>query len=117
MVTGRAHPSAASLSDLAAYKPTEPKRLSVVCGLRAARVAGSAEMLLSIPVTMVFLRTMFVVMLVLDCLVCVYGERLEDTSDYQTCIANPAGCTYLCVPPSSCPPACVPPGRSCPRTG
>ena len=45
---------------------------------------------------MLFVVTMlFVVMLVLDCLVCVYGERIEDRSEYLTCIANPAGCTYL----------------------
>jgi hypothetical protein len=59
------------------------------------------NMPLSIPVTMVFLRTMFVVMLMLDCLVCVYGERLEDRSEYLNCIANPAGCTdlYAARPP------------------
>jgi hypothetical protein len=31
----------------------------------------------------------------LDCLLCVYGVRVEDRSEYRTCIANPAGCTYL----------------------
>jgi hypothetical protein len=50
---------------------------------------------LPIQVTMVFMRAMLVVMLMLDCLLCVYGERLEDDSRYRTCIANPAGCTYL----------------------
>jgi hypothetical protein len=62
---------------------------------------------------------LLVVMLVLDCLVCVYGVRLEDTTggySYQACIANPAYCGIMCVPPSPCPPACVTPGRSCPRT-
>jgi hypothetical protein len=56
---------------------------------------------LSILVTMAFLRTMFVVMLVLDCLLCVYGVRLEDRSEYQACIANPAGCgrLYAARPP------------------
>jgi hypothetical protein len=44
---------------------------------------------------MLFVMNMLFVMLVLDCLVCVYGVRLEDRSEYQTCIANPAGCTYL----------------------
>ena len=62
---------------------------------------------LSIPVTMVFLRTMFVVMLMLDCLVCVYGERLEDRSEYLNCIANPAGCTELYAARPS------PPGSVC----
>jgi hypothetical protein len=38
---------------------------------------------------------LFVVLLMLDCLVCVYGVRLEDHSTYLTCIANPAGCTEL----------------------
>jgi hypothetical protein len=50
---------------------------------------------LPIQVTMVFMRAMFVVMLMLDCLVCVYGVRVEDRSEYLTCIANPAGCTRL----------------------
>ena len=50
---------------------------------------------LPIQVTMLFMRAMFVVMLMLDCLMCVYGVRVEDTSEYLTCIANPAGCTYL----------------------
>jgi hypothetical protein len=44
---------------------------------------------------MVFMVNMFVVMLVLDCLVCVYGVRVEDHSRYQTCINNPAGCTSM----------------------
>jgi hypothetical protein len=44
---------------------------------------------------MLFVVNMFVVMLVLDCLVCVYGVRIEDRSEYLTCIANPAGCTEL----------------------
>jgi hypothetical protein len=51
---------------------------------------------------MFFLVNMlFVVMLVLDCLVCVYGVRLEDRSEYLTCIANPAGCgrLYAARPP------------------
>jgi hypothetical protein len=52
-------------------------------------------MTLSIQVTMMLLRTMFVVMLVLDCLLCVYGVRVEDRSNYRNCIANPAGCTFL----------------------
>jgi hypothetical protein len=46
-------------------------------------------------VTMLFMRTMFVVMLMLDCLFCVYGVRVADTSGYRTCIANPADCTVL----------------------
>ena len=50
---------------------------------------------LPIQVTMVFMRAMLVVMLMLDCLLCVYGARMEDRSEYRTCIANPAGCTYL----------------------
>jgi hypothetical protein len=58
---------------------------------------------------MLFMRAMFVVMLVLDCLVCVYGVALEDHSTYQTCIANPATCTD----PSQGPPrwyaSCHPP--------
>jgi hypothetical protein len=37
---------------------------------------------LPIQVTMVFMRAMFVVMLMLDCLVCVYGVRVEDRSEY-----------------------------------
>ena len=52
-------------------------------------------MSLPIQVTMLFMRAMFVVMLVLDCLVCVYGVRVEDRSEYLTCIANPSGCTRL----------------------
>jgi hypothetical protein len=54
-------------------------------------VAGSAD---SFSI-MMFMVNMFVVMLVLDCLVRVYGVRIEDRSEYQTCIANPAGCTRL----------------------
>jgi hypothetical protein len=50
---------------------------------------------LPIQVTMVFMRAMLVVMLMLDCLLCVFGVRLEDDSEYLTCIANPAGCTQL----------------------
>ena len=50
---------------------------------------------LPIQVTMLFMRAMLVVMLMLDCLLCVYGVRLEDRSEYRTCIANPAGCTEL----------------------
>jgi hypothetical protein len=46
-------------------------------------------------VNMMFLRAMFVVILVLDCLMCVYGVRVEDHWAYQSCIANPAGCTRL----------------------
>ena len=48
-----------------------------------------------IQVTMLFMRAMFVVMLMLDCLLCVYGVRLEDRSEYLNCVANPAGCTTL----------------------
>jgi hypothetical protein len=44
---------------------------------------------------MFVMNMLFVVMLVLDCLVCVYGVRLEDHSTYLTCIANPAGCGRL----------------------
>jgi hypothetical protein len=61
---------------------------------------------------MLFVRTMFVVMLMLDCLMCVYGVRLEDHSEYQNCIANPAGCTELYAarpPPGS---VCEPVARS-----
>jgi hypothetical protein len=52
-------------------------------------------MALPIQVTMLLMRAMFVVILMLDCLMCVYGVRVEDRSEYLTCIANPAGCTYL----------------------
>ena len=59
---------------------------------------------------MLFVVTMlFVVMLVLDCLVCVYGERIEDHSRYQTCIANPAGCTGLYAARPSPRAACASP--------
>ena len=59
-------------------------------------------MSLPIQVTMLLMRAMFVVMLMLDCLVCVYGVRVEDRSEYRACIANPAGCTslYVARPPS-----------------
>ena len=56
---------------------------------------------LPIQVTMLLMRAMFVVMLMLDCLLCVYGVRVEDRSEYLNCIANPAGCTdlYAARPP------------------
>ena len=44
---------------------------------------------------MLFVQAMLLVMLMLHCLVCVFGGRLEDHSEYLTCIANPAGCTGL----------------------
>jgi hypothetical protein len=50
------------------------------------------SMLLPNQVTM--LRAMLVT-LMLDCLLCVYGVRVEDTGYYLNCIANPAGCTGL----------------------
>ena len=57
---------------------------------------------LPIQVTMLFMRAMLVVMLMLDCLLYVYGARMEDDSEYQTCNANPAGCTrlYAAHPPT-----------------
>ena len=63
-----------------------------MCGLIAARVAVNAA---SFPTMMFVMNMLFVVMLVLDCLVCVYGVRIEDHSSYRTCIANPAGCRFL----------------------
>ena len=53
-------------------------------------MAGSAD---SFSIMLFVVTMLFVVMLVLDCLVCVYGVRIEDYSSYLTCIANPAGCT------------------------
>jgi hypothetical protein len=56
---------------------------------------------------------LFMVMLLLDCLVRVYGVRVEDKSEYQTCIANTAGCAYLYAarpPPSDS--VCEPVTRS-----
>ena len=67
------------------------------CGLRA-RVAGCAD---SFSIMLFMVNMLFVVMLMLDCLVCVYGVRVEDRSEYLTCIANPSGCTdlYAARPP------------------
>ena len=44
---------------------------------------------------MLFVQAMLLVMLMLHCLVCVFGVRLEDRSEYLTCIANAADCTTL----------------------
>ena len=75
------------------------------CGLRA-RVAGSAD---SFSIMLFVVNMLFVVMLVLDCLVCVYGVRIEDRSEYRTCIANPAGCTILYAARPSPRAACASP--------
>ena len=45
--------------------------------------------------TMLFMVNMLFMMLVLDCLVGVYGVRVEDRSEYQNCIADPSTCTSL----------------------
>jgi hypothetical protein len=45
--------------------------------------------------TMLFMVNMLFMMLVLDCLVGVYGVRIEDRSEYQNCIADPSTCTSL----------------------
>jgi hypothetical protein len=72
-------------------------------------VAGSAD---SFSIMLFVVNMLFVVMLVLDCLVCVYGVRIEDRSEYLTCIANPAGCTWLyAARPSPCS-VCEPVTRS-----
>ena len=63
-------------------------------------MAGSAD---SFSIMLFVVNMLFVVMLVLDCLVCVYGVRIEDRSEYLTCIANPAGCVQLyAARPSPC---------------
>ena len=56
---------------------------------------------------MLFVQAMLLVMLMLHCLVCVFGVRLEDTSKFRNCIADPSnwGCTIMYVAP---PP---PPGK------
>ena len=64
---------------------------------------------LPLPVTMLFMRAMFMVMLMLDCLLCVYGVRVEDRSEYLNCIANPAGCTGLYAARPSPRAACASP--------
>ena len=69
------------------------------CGL--SRWRGSAD---SFSIMLFVVTMLFVVMLVLDCLVCVYGVRLEESTQYGACIANPANACSMCVPPSSCPP-------------
>jgi hypothetical protein len=62
---------------------------------------------LPIQMTMLLMRAMFVAMLMLDCLVCVYGVRLEDRISY--CIANPSGCTDLYAARPSPRAACASP--------
>ena len=57
-------------------------------------MAGSAD---SFSIMLFVVNMLFVVMLVLDCLVCVYGVRIEDRSEYQACLATPSTCTRLCV--------------------
>ena len=46
------------------------------------------------------------VLLLSGSLMRVCGVRLEDRSEYTTCIASPSTCVSLCVPssPSLCPP-------------
>ena len=68
---------------------------------------------------MFVVNMLFVMMLLLDCLVRVYGVRVEDTTgtwSYGACIANPAGCTllYAARPPSDsvCEPATRSPSLS-----
>jgi hypothetical protein len=53
------------------------------------------NMLMTNQATLLFVRTMFVVMLMLDCLMCVIGVRLEESPDYLDCIANLYSCTRL----------------------
>jgi hypothetical protein len=82
--------------------PTETFRFRSCVGLRAARVAGNAA---SFSNMFFVVNMLFVMMLLLDCLVRVYGVRLEDTTygptssrrwwSYGACIANPADCTYV----------------------
>jgi hypothetical protein len=85
----------------------------VECGLRAARVAGSADMKMY---TMCWLP----LLLLSDSLMrVVSGASLQDNSAYQTCITSPSTCTILCVPPpfpSPCPPRSHECRSSCPRT-
>ena len=91
--------------DLAACDPTDPDAFVWT----EARVAGSAD---SFSIMLFVVNMLFVVMLVLDCLVCVYGVRIEDHSRYLNCIANPAGCTWLyAARPSPCS-VCEPVTRS-----
>ena len=69
-------------------------------------MAGSAD---SFSIMLFMVNLMLVVMLVLDCLVCVYGVRIEDYSSYLTCIANPAGCIMLYAARPSPRAACASP--------
>jgi hypothetical protein len=65
-------------------------------GLRAARAVGNAA---SFSNMFFVVNMLFVMMLVLDCLVCVHGVRMEAHSRYQDCIANSCTNLYAARPP------------------
>ena len=55
-------------------------------------------------VSALWARVLLAMLVVLDFVGClVHAATIEDRSDYQNCISNPSGCTYLCaarLPPS-----------------